>query len=266
MSAYPSRCEVLGLSLLASDAPRDFGALVDAILEFYEAIGRRPKWFTGLTRTWRPGSKAFRPKAFRDFVLDGAAETVHLGPEKGASEHVIGCYLRAGDPKFEEYVQRWVSLTATRLAFDHPAVRTLIARLIDIYPIAQGAIAGYRSLAYAAKESSFSGAVSGSELDEATRARLHEDQMLGGRFLRRVRRLYPITIIGPKLWAELPPMPALDPMPVVEEIGDCRLLRVWPTLVEPRDPEFLAGTTELRRWLWPYTIQNPADAIEPEKT
>lgn len=251
--------------MLASNSPRDFAGLVDTIIEFYDAIGCRPTWFSGLTSKWKPGSKAFRPKPFREFVLNPGTKTLQLGP-KGATEHVIACYLREDDPRFEPYVQRWVSLTATGLAFDHPAVRTLLARWVDLYPVAQGAVGGFRSLAYAAQECSFSGAVSPKELDEPTQARLHEDQMLSGRFLRRVRRLYPVTIFGPKLWAELPPMPALDPMPVVESVGDCKLVHAWPTLVEPRDPEFLAGTVELRRWLWPYTIQNPADAVEPEKT
>ena len=72
-----------------------------------------------------------------------------------------------------------------------------------------------------------------------------------------------MTIIGPEIWSRLPPMPKVDPMPFVEEVGDCKMLTVWPDLVEPHDPAFLAGTVELRRWLWPFTIQNPADAVDP---
>ena len=29
---------------------------------------------------------------------------------------------------------------------------------------------------------------------------------------------------------------------------------------DSRDPEFLAATLPLRRWLWPHTFQNPLDA------
>jgi hypothetical protein len=75
----------------------------------------------------------------------------------------------------------------------------------------------------------------------------------------RLRRLYPITIIGQAIWAKLPPLPEIDPMPEVTELGDCKVLKTWPTLVDPHDPQFLLGTRELRRWIWPYTIQNPAD-------
>jgi hypothetical protein len=48
----------------------------------------------------------------------------------------------------------------------------------------------------------------------------------------------------------------------VEDLGNCKMLTCWHELVEPHDPAFLAGTRELRRWIWPHTIQNPAD--EPD--
>jgi len=138
----------------------------------------------------------------------------------------------------------------------------LLASLIELYPIAHGGAGKYRSLQYAAQECSWSGSVSPFELDEATRERLGEDQMLSGRLLRKLRRLYPVTIVGPKLWSELPPLPKVEPMPRVDEIGNCKLITAWPELVEPRDPAFLAGTVELRRWLWPFTVQNPHDAVD----
>jgi hypothetical protein len=262
--ASETKRDVLGISLLASDTPRDYGALVDAILEFYAAIGRPLTWFSGLGRKSWGKVRKFRPKSFRDYILDEDTKMAHFGPEGSATEHSIEVFLRPDNPAKQEYETRWITLTATGLAYETPAVRTLLARLIDLHPIVHGGIGGYRSLVYAAKECSFSGAVSGIDLDEVTRERLGEDQMLRGRFLRRVRRLYPITIVGPTLWKELPSLPALGPMPKVETVGDCKLIHAWPELVEPRDPEFLAGTTELRRWLWPFTIQNPADALEGE--
>jgi hypothetical protein len=51
-----------------------------------------------------------------------------------------------------------------------------------------------------------------------------------------------VTIIGPDIWATLPPMPAFDPMPTVEELGNCKLVTAWHGLCEPRDPAFLRGT------------------------
>lgn len=69
----------------------------------------------------------------------------------------------------------------------------------------------------------------------------------------KLRRLYPVTIIGPEIWATLPPMPRIDPMPTIEEFGDCKVLTAWPTLCGPRNPAFLRATRELRAWLWPFT-------------
>jgi hypothetical protein len=78
----------------------------------------------------------------------------------------------------------------------------------------------------------------------------------------KLRRLYPITIIGPEIWAALPPMPRFDPMPTIEDLGDCKVLTAWPTLCDPRDPDFLRANRALRAWLWPFTIQNPADHVD----
>ncbi|HSN29829.1 MAG TPA: hypothetical protein VLT45_26255 [Kofleriaceae bacterium] len=262
-----TRRSVLGVSLLAADVPRDYDALVDAIVTFYTTLGRSPTWFSLHGRRLWGRSRKFRPKAFRDSVLDDDSLMAFLGPEAdSATEHVIMCFLRPDDPAKQEFAQRWVTLTATGLTLETPAVRAFVDRMIELYPIVQGAVACYRSLAYAAKECSFSGAVSGDELDDTTRKRLNADQLLEGRFRRRLRRLYPVTIVGPALEKPLPPVPPFESAPRFEQVGDCTLIHAWPALVEPRDPQFLAGTVELRRWLWPYTIQNPADAIEPETT
>ncbi|MEJ7599424.1 MAG: hypothetical protein WKG01_16070 [Kofleriaceae bacterium] len=186
----------------------------------------------------------------------------HVGDVTSPDEIVVDCYLRPLFPDNQEFATRWVTLTGIGLSIDSGALRQFLVAVAKLYPMIQGGIGGYRSLAHAAKECSFSGAFSPFEIDPDTRERLGEDQMLRGRFLRRLRRLYPITVIGPEIWSQLPPMPNVDPAPKVEDLGDCKMLTVWPELVEPRDPAFLAGTVELRRWLWPFTIQNPADALE----
>ena len=257
---------VLGLSMVAHDVPRDYEALADAIIAFYRSCGRPAQWISPIGRTSLGRRRKFRDDTLRAIVNDDENTDVLLGVGSNITEHEITCFLRPRDPVNQDFTMRWMTLTATGLSFTAPAVRALLASMIDVYPIAHGAIGGYRSLAYAAQECSFSGAVSPFELDEATRARLSRDQRLRLQFSGALRRLYPITIVGPDLWSKLSPIPALDPQPLVEDIADCKVIHAWPTLVEPRDPTFLAGTVELRRWLWPFTIQNPADAIETEKT
>ena len=95
-------------------------------------------------------------------------------------------------------------------------------------------------------------------------ARIDFDAMHPHQALQHLRRLYPVTIIGPEIWAALPPLPRLDPMPTIEDLGNCKVLTAWPELCDPRDPAFLRGTVALREWLWPYTIQNPADHIDAD--
>jgi hypothetical protein len=76
------------------------------------------------------------------------------------------------------------------------------------------------------------------------------------------RRLYPITLLGPKLASQVTAAEARAAGALaVKEINGSLLIDAYPTVVETWDPEFLKATVELRRWLWPHTIQNPADAV-----
>lgn len=254
--------QALGISFLAAAGPRDFSALAEAIMAFYDAIAQRPTEFVTLRNDGKIGIRSFKLPAFLGMVRDPKMDQFHVGDITDPEAVVVECWLRPRDPEHQEFETRWITITGTGLSHGSPPVRELMRTIVSLYEIAQGCVAEYRSLAYARKECSFSGAYSPFELDPETAERLGRDQMLSGRFLRRLRRLYPVTIIGPRIWAELPAMPAFDPAPLVEDLGDCKVLKAWPELVEPRDQAFLAGTVELRRWLWPYMIQNPADAVD----
>jgi hypothetical protein len=78
----------------------------------------------------------------------------------------------------------------------------------------------------------------------------------------KARRLYPITLLGPKLASQLSAADAVAAGALaVKEINGSLLIDAYPIVVETWDPEYLKATVELRRWLWPHTIQNPADAV-----
>ncbi|MBK9031042.1 MAG: hypothetical protein IPL61_06860 [Myxococcales bacterium] len=141
-------------------------------------------------------------------------------------------------------------------------MRTYLEAMTVQHRIAHGFIAGFARYVDARLEC-MTTALGASERDMAQQERLVFD---GRRDQERdkLRRLYPMTIIGPDIWAQLPPMPAFDPMPTIEDLGTCKLLTAWPTLCPPRDPAFLRGTRALREWLWPYTIQNPADHVDKD--
>jgi hypothetical protein len=78
----------------------------------------------------------------------------------------------------------------------------------------------------------------------------------------KARRLYPITLLGPKLASRVTAAQATAAGALaVQAINGSLLIDAYPTVVETWDPEFLRATVEQRRWLWPLTIQNPADAV-----
>ncbi|MEJ7602273.1 MAG: hypothetical protein WKG01_30530 [Kofleriaceae bacterium] len=251
-----------GLSFLASGIPNSYEALADAVNKLYADLHQKPKGMAASLSNGKIIHRAYSPKTLREAVLEPSALEVHLGDVTNLDDVIVDCFLRPIDPTRKFFGDRWIAVTGPTQALQKQSLQAFLMAVVDIYPIVQGGLGGYRSHAQAARESSLSGAFSPSEVDAHTRERLREDAMLSGQFLRRLRRLYPVTIIGPEIWAQLSPMPAIDPPPKVEDLGNCKMVTAWPELVEPRDPAFLAGTKELRRWLWPFTIQNPADAID----
>ncbi|MEZ4363316.1 MAG: hypothetical protein R3B48_24280 [Kofleriaceae bacterium] len=92
--------------------------------------------------------------------------------------------------------------------------------------------------------------------------RLQFDRMHASDRWTKARRLYPITLLGPKLANQLSAADALAAGALaVQELNGSLLIDAYPSIVETWDPEFLRTTVNLRRWLWPHTIQNPADAV-----
>lgn len=78
----------------------------------------------------------------------------------------------------------------------------------------------------------------------------------------KARRLYSVTLIGPALAETLGGKAAAENAGAltVEEIAGGMLVRATDTLLSPYDEGFLGKTVTLREWLWPESIQNPADA------
>lgn len=139
-------------------------------------------------------------------------------------------------------------------------MRTLLSSLVTAYSVKQGFIAGFKTVDHAVMETDLQLIRRG--IDRETKDRqwndLTEDMFFGS----KLRRLYPVTIIGRAIWESLPPLPTLARPPEIRDLGDCKMLIAWPELCSPHDPEFLAGTRELRQWLWPHTIQNPYDKLD----
>jgi hypothetical protein len=253
--------QVIGVGLELAAAPAAPAALGRAALSFYRATDAEPERVTytkGQVET-----AAFSAALFNQLLEDPAVVRVSLW---GESEGVpsVRIYLRfVPDPEIplkEEFETRWfgVSLRGSSQAIPGP----LMALLRDIVPfvaVAQGCVGGFPDADWAGAECWLG--PSPADLPDSDRERLKQDERFRKRRQRQLRRLYPVTIVGPTIWAQLPPLPE-GTGATVEDIGECKVLTTWPVLCGPRDPEFLRGTRALREWMWPYTIQNPADHLD----
>jgi hypothetical protein len=132
-----------------------------------------------------------------------------------------------------------------------------------VLPVVHGGITRLDNLAQA--ESETSGTATHIERQPATFQRRREhDWWMNQAILRtKCRRLYWTTLLGPALTQAAGGADAardagaLD----VREVNGSVIVRAMEG--PPRDsldPEFLAATVRLRRWLWPHTFQNPLDA------
>jgi hypothetical protein len=248
--------DVLGLGLVLTAGVDDAERVCDAVEAFYAAVGIRPRKIT-----WngpKVATRAYKPQTLRGVATDPRVKRLSIWSESAARCPYLRVHLR-DEAGFEEYEQRPSGVVMPG-GNDLGPVIELVRALGRETRIASGSIARYASERYAEHEC-FGGG-DRQDVDEATNARLHEDAMLWRLTHTRLRRLYPMNIIGPELWASLPAMPPFEPRPTIEDLGDCKLLTAWPELCEPRDPAFLRATRDLRLWLWPYTIQNPADHVD----
>ncbi|NVB78687.1 MAG: hypothetical protein HOV81_09860 [Kofleriaceae bacterium] len=76
----------------------------------------------------------------------------------------------------------------------------------------------------------------------------------------RIRRVYPITLLGPKFASQINASKlAAAGARNLEHINGSIIFDATPDLREAWSREYLAETVELRRLLWPLTFQNPAD-------
>lgn len=190
-------------------------------------------------------------KAFR------AASTLNVTLKSEGEELLVTFKLR-DDARYDERLleHRYVELVTPLVAPDDMRLHSFLEAACTAYPVVHGGVIRASSPYYAGAESVLVGA---GQIDVDTQKRIHFDAMNHHEGQRKLRRLYPVTIIGPAIWATLPPLPAVEPPLVVRDLADCKMVTAWPTLVDPHDLQFLLGTRELRRWLWPHTIQNPAD-------
>ena len=143
------------------------------------------------------------------------------------------------------------------------AAVAFLGQCAEHMPVLHGGITRLENRAQAAIETTGGGTDRAAQPDQFQRRSDFEWWMNNREIWTRCRRLYWTTLLGPDLTVALGGAEAARGAGAVDvhEINGSLLLRAMEG--PPRDsldPEFLAATTSLRRWLWPHTFQNPLDA------
>lgn len=247
----------VGLAAVVRHDVDDLDGLLSELLSFYERLEVKPDWLLYSGRKGKPF--AFKEKRLLELSRQPRITRLSLASKTDANPAgTCHLYVR-DDPAISEFEWRWSGIYIHESLGVEP-LETMAALLDRRFGLLQAGLMRHRRRPDIHRE-----ALNGGNYAECTPEvleRIEWDAWKWRRSHTMLRRLYPITIIGPELWAKLPPMPAFEPAPTIEDLGTCKLLRAWPTLCAPRDPAFLRGTRALREWLWPYTIQNPADHVD----
>ncbi len=241
--------------LWVAAAPRAIDELHDALLAVFAGFDVRP---ARMLISPRPGKTTAYNAARLATAMRSPDTTSVLVKCAGDVPVVVDLHLHDIEARLTKHLHRYVKLTTPPMSSDDPRVVRFLEVVCDAYAVIQGGMLEASHVDLAAAECS---TTTNNRVEGDREKRLGFDAMNRREALHKLRRLYPVTIIGPAIWASLPPLPAVDPPLVVRDLADCKMVTAWPTLVDPHDLAFLLGTRELRRWLWPHTIQNPADDL-----
>lgn len=247
----------LGLTAVVRHDVDDLDGLFSEILSYYERLGARPDWLSHSAHKGRPF--AFKDKRLLGLAGQAAVRRLYL-TSKSDDNPAGTCQLYVrDDPAITEFERRWSGLFIHASLGVEP-LRTIAALLDRRFGLVQAGIMRHGRRPDTEREVVEGG--NRAEADPQIVERIEWDAWKWRLSHTKLRRLYPVTIIGQEIWSQLPPMPAFEPAPTIEDLGTCKVLTAWPTVCEPRDPAFLRGTRALREWLWPCTIQNPADHVD----
>jgi hypothetical protein len=94
--------------------------------------------------------------------------------------------------------------------------------------------------------------------DQLFTERIHADH--AWRTWNRIRRIYPVTLLGPAFAGAANADLLRAAGARVEAVRDSLIVDGHAPVIPAWDPAYLAATVELRRAAWPVTIQNLADA------
>lgn len=259
------RCLVMEVGF-ASEPATWLDRLLPALRPLVEAL--RPESMFTCT----PGGRVSRDRKVKwstveEWVAQPTTGTLSMHTYEGPARRTVSVDLRHApsvSSRFQSSSCVWFGAEAPResMAELTTAGDSFIAFAARVPGVQYGAITALDNLEQASCE------VTGTATDEEKqpaqfRARRDHDWKLKFELGALCRRLYWKTLLGPTLAAAAGGAAAaraagaLD----VRELDGSIVFQAMPG--PPRDsldPEFLAATTALRRWLWPHTFKNPLDA------
>jgi hypothetical protein len=269
------------MEIRVADEPAGQLARLIALLEqYFDAIGDAPRsvWSTSLAgRSGR--TRAFSWDALEKLGSDGQTASVSSYELRSRplqdrpGEQVVfdmSLELRRNPdlklPELQPPFRLFIAVHSSLPVFDAvPAASSaFVARCAEVLPVVHGGITRLDNLAQA--ESETRGTATHIERQPATFQRRREhDWWMNQAILRtKCRRLYWTTLLGPALAQAAGGADAARDAGAFDVRGVNGSLIVRAMEGPPRDsldPEFLAATVRLRRWLWPHTFQNPLDAV-----
>jgi hypothetical protein len=226
--------------------------LAEGEVKLVARIGARWRGFA-----WRAVDKAIGDPAVKALnLLVGTPVEVHLGVELA-----LRSFRSALVPP---YATSWLIAETERWPADRLAAigrRWLTLAAMHGTPVSGGVFAA-TTLRNARMEASLAHESDDGELytpaETLFRDRLH-DQVYDAS--TKLRRLYPITLLGRRFASpENAELLRTAGARLVEPVGESLIVEANAPMVPAWSPEFLAATVELRRLLWPFSLQNPADA------
>ena len=210
---------------------------------------------------WKSIDQAISNPAIRSIaLLVGTPSEVHLGGRIALRRDAA--YMTATDP-----LRSWVVAETTRWSPERIALvcRRWLRDAAERGVVQSGGVAAHPNLLGLKNE------VSGEREDEvafvpvSAAYMLHRSRVDGDRpweiAKRGFRRLYPVTLLGPRFSSPNNADLLRAAGAKVEVVGRSLVVDTYPEVVPVWSPEYLAATVALRRLAWPISVQNPADAV-----
>lgn len=251
----PATYEALGHKVVADLLENARVPVDDLKMSFYKTPRKKSKW------------RGFKWKAFDEALADPMVEAIDLvigSTDDDVSFHVLLELRATPDPRLRsDSPLQFSCVYESRGDNADGSVRAAVQSMVAICAREAKPLFGgcFRSPSFVQANCEVDYPFSYEQEPKEFKERINFDRKWASERWRKARRLYPTTLLGTKLASQVSAAEAKAAgASVVEEIGGSLLIDAYPKIVETWDPEFVKATVELRRWLWPHTIQNPADA------